>query len=202
MIAPAFRMPGRQPSEVGSTADDPDTSPASGPATSTAIGLTGWPSVGWGRGCQFTDRKTSDGPAVGSHVWPQTWGRLIVMPELSCQPAANSPMTGRMGLRKERLLSIVAKKVCSNGSVKDVELDCDPTDKQLVDELGGQGDLVKVGEVGQWDILTTTESEDYLIVGPPPNISDRRKKRETCTLDDELLRKQAIKGIKALIKLL
>ena len=55
-----------------------------------------------------------------------------------------------MSLRKERLLSIIAKKVGPDGSVVDVPLDDDPTDQSLIDTLGGKGDLVTVGYVGQW----------------------------------------------------
>lgn len=100
--------------------------------------------------------------------------------------------------RKERSMAIVAKKVGSDGSVEDIYLADDPSDQSLIDTLGGQGDLVTVGYVGRWEILTTSKSDDHLIVGNTPHISDWPKKRDTCTLDDTLLKARANKGIRAL----
>lgn len=84
------------------------------------------------------------------------------------------------------LLNYSLKKVCGDESVEDISVSDDPTDPDLIDALGGLGDLVKVGEwEDQWVILTTTESNDYLIVGFPPYISADSPKRRTCNLSDQ-----------------
>ena len=107
-------------------------------------------------------------------------------------------MVTEAGPRKERPVSIVAKKIGSDGSVENIFLDDDPDDQRLIDALGGGGDLVTVWSVGPWEILTTSKSDDHLIVGVPSYISDWPKKRETCTLDDNLLKEHASQGIQAL----
>ena len=86
-------------------------------------------------------------------------------------------------------MTITAKKVRGNSNVENVSLSDDPTDRELICALGGKGELVSVGIVCQWQVITTDQTDDHLIVGVPPYVVDLSKSRECCTLSDKLSRK-------------
>lgn len=92
----------------------------------------------------------------------------------------------RWSYERRKPVPIIVKKVCGNGSIEDIWVSDDPTDQELIDALGGQGNLVTEKQwEDQWEILKSTESDDYLIVGVPPHISADSPKRKTCNLSDQ-----------------
>ena len=84
-------------------------------------------------------------------------------------------------------MAIDAKRVDANGNIRTVRLTTDdPSDVDLIGALGGKGNLITLGQIGTWEVLTTSEAPDEaLVVGRPPFISDYPKRRTSCTLDDD-----------------
>ena len=93
-------------------------------------------------------------------------------------------------------MSIDAKRINSTGTVSTVTLTTDdPSEVDILDALGGKGNLVTLGRIGPWEILKTSEpNSDTLVIGAAPYIDAHPKRRTSCTLDD-----QKIKGLNALV---
>jgi hypothetical protein len=82
---------------------------------------------------------------------------------------------------------IDAKRIDAKGGITTVPLSSeDPADIDLVNALGGKGHLMTLGQIGPWEVLSTSDRKDEtLVIGRPPYISDHPKRRSSCTLDDK-----------------
>lgn len=85
-------------------------------------------------------------------------------------------------------MAITAKRVSPDGSVEDVHLNDNPDNMDLINALGGRGDIVTLGWIFSWEILKTTEGEDILVVGAPPFIDVLNPRRQTCDFGDQKAR--------------
>ena len=68
----------------------------------------------------------------------------------------------------------------------------DPTEVEIAEALGCTGDLVTLGQIGDWEVLSASVSGgDILVIGRPPIIGGASK-RLSCTLDDQTVKSVAV----------
>lgn len=83
-------------------------------------------------------------------------------------------------------MTIIAKKVSRDGTVKNVSLNDEPTDSELKEALGGdpgKDDIDTIQWEDSWEILHCRSSDSFLIVGKPRYLGEEPR-RVSCDIDD------------------
>jgi len=79
----------------------------------------------------------------------------------------------------------IEAKIVTKNSVKTINLPDDPSDRDLMDALNCEGDLVHRADIGNWEVWKGTDSSDRtLVIGTSPYIGQLPKQRKTCTLNE------------------
>ncbi|WP_104822844.1 hypothetical protein [Rhizobium sp. NXC24] len=83
-------------------------------------------------------------------------------------------------------MPIEAKIVDGAKNVKTVTLPDDPSDREMIDAIGGGPgvDIHHLSQSGDYEVLRLTGGVDKLVIGKAPQISAPVKKRITCTISD------------------